>query len=286
MNRLNNQQQTGTKQKKSFFRSNPVMNRLSKVNEFDTGEKAAGYGRITIKTAYFLLMTVVGMFVYLIMNSTIFASQPQTISFAYKNFVFNTSTMQIGFFAGAAIIAIITQILAAFVRSSIPVTGTIYSVCQGFIISFIIFTVLGNGYSYLGLLALLITIVVVFSMALLYTKGIIKPNKKFHMIVITLFASMIGISILSFFGYLIPLTRPFVAAIMGNFWVSIGLTVISIILACLFLISDFAMIDYVVENKMPAKYEWMASFGLAFTVLWIYVKILDLLIQIVGNSKR
>ncbi len=37
---------------------------------------------------------------------------------------------------------------------------------------------------------------------------------------------------------------------------------------------------------MPAKYEWMASFGLAFTILWIYVKILDLLIQIVGKSKK
>jgi uncharacterized YccA/Bax inhibitor family protein len=29
----------------------------------------------------------------------------------------------------------------------------------------------------------------------------------------------------------------------------------------------------------------MAAFGLAFTVLWIYVKILDLLIQIVGRGK-
>lgn len=74
--------------------------------------------------------------------------------------------------------------------------------------------------------------------------------------------------------------------IMGNFWVSIGLTILSIIIACLFLISDFATIDNVVENKMPAKYEWMAAFGLAFTIIWIYVKILDLLIQIVGNSKK
>ncbi|MBQ2093197.1 MAG: Bax inhibitor-1/YccA family protein [Ruminococcus sp.] len=49
--------------------------------------------------------------------------------------------------------------------------------------------------------------------------------------------------------------------------------------------SDFAMIEHVVESKMPAKYEWMAAFGLAFTVLWIYIKVLDLLIQILGNRR-
>ena len=96
---------------------------------------------------------------------------------------------------------------------------------------------------------------------------------------------MVGISILTFVCYLIPLTRPIVSMIMGNFWISLGMTILSIIIASLFLISDFATIDHVVENHMPAKYEWMAAFGLAFTVLWIYVKILDLLIQIVGRGK-
>lgn len=288
MIRLNNQQ-TGTQQERSFFRSNPIMNRLSKINEFDTGEKAAGYGRITLKTGFFLLMTIVGMFVYLILNSTMFSSQSQSVQFVYKGIHASTSAVQIWFFVGAGIIAIIAQLLAAFVKSTIPVTGTIYSACQGFIISFIIFTVLGDRYSYLGLLALLITIVVVFSMALLYTTGVIKVTKKFRLIVATLFASMVGISIFSFIGYLIPLTRPFVSAVMGNFWISIGLTLASIVLSCLFLISDFSMIDNVVENKMPAKYEWMAAFGLAFTILWIYVKILDFLIQIVasgGSNKK
>jgi len=287
MSRLSsNNANTQTKQSGSLFRSNPVMNRLTKVDAVSApDEKAAGYGRITVKTAYFLLMTVVGILLYLALHQILFSGQEESISFVYRGFNVSTSVMTILFAAGASVLAIIMQLLAAFVPASIPVTGTLYSVCQGFIISFLVFTII-KGYEYLGLLALAITVVVVFTMSILYTTGVIRVTKKFKMVLLTLVFGMIGISLFSLIGYLIPLTRPFVGAILGNFWVSIGLTVLSLIIACLFLISDFAVIDMGVENRMPAKYEWMASFGLAFTILWIYVKILDLLIQIVGKSKR
>lgn len=262
------------------------MNRLSKVDEVAAdNEKAAGYGRIAGKTAYFLLFTVAGLLVYLVMNEFLFKNQPAMLNFSYKGFRVAASGMQIGFFVGASLLAIVTQIVAFFARKAIPVVGAIYSFCQGFVISFIVFSVL-IGYEYLGLLALAITIVIVMVMAVLYSTRIIKASKKFHMVMVSLFAGMIGISIFSFIGYLIPFTRPFVASILGNFWISMILTIVSLLIAILFLISDFAMIEHVVENKMPAKYEWMAAFGLAFTVLWIYVKVLDLLIRIVGNSKN
>ena len=268
----------------SFFRSNPVLNRLNKVDERAQDDGSATYGGITLKTAFMLLWTIAGMMLYLWLEKAVFAGQADVVNFKYSGFVVSASSMQLGFFAGAGILAIVMQLLAAFVRVTIPVTGTIYSLCQGFIISFLVFTVL-QGYEYLGILALAITVVVVFSMALLYTKGIIKVNRKFHMIIFTLVAAMIGISILTFIGYLIPFTRGIVSQILGNPGISFALTLISIVLASLFLISDFATIDAVVKNKYPAKYEWAAAFGLAFTILWLYVKILDLLIQIVGNNR-
>lgn len=162
--------QTKTKSSGSFFRSNPVMNRLNKMDVVSAApdEKAAGYGRITVKTAYFLLMTVVGMLAYLTLNQLVFSGQAQTLSIAYKGFTFTTSVMTIIFAAVAGVLAIITQLIAAFVPASIPVTGTVYSMCQGFIISFLVFTVI-KGYEYLGLLALAITVVVVFTMSILYT---------------------------------------------------------------------------------------------------------------------
>lgn len=280
---LNNSNNNATKTR-SGFRANPVLNRLDKVDERAQDAGIASYGGIAFKTAFFLIWTVAGMMLYLWLEKVLFSGQPDVMNFNYEGFKVTASGMQLGFFAGAGILAIVTQLLAAFVRVTIPVTGTIYSICQGFIISFLIFTVL-HGYEYLGILALAITVVVVFSMSILYTKRIIKVNRKFHMVIFTLVASIIGISIFTFIGYLIPFTRGFVSQIMSNPGISIALTLLSIVLASLFLISDFAMIDHIVENKYPEKYEWAAAFGLAFTILWLYIKILDLLIQIVGNSR-
>lgn len=277
---MNNNSKTA--ETKTIFHSNPLVSRLGKIDDRAVDERSAAYGRIAAKVAMFLLWTVAGILIYLLLDSRIFSAQTASVSFSYYGVKFSASQTQIGFFAGAAIIAIICQLLAAFVRVTTPVTGSVYSICQGFIISFLIFTVL-HGKEYLGLLALIITIVVVMTMALLYTKGIIRATRKFNMVLFTLFGSMIGISIIIFIAYLIPVTRPFVATVMGNFWISLGLTLLSIIIATLFLISDFSMIENVVENKLPAKYEWTAAFGLAFTILWIYVKILDLLIQLFGN---
>ncbi len=282
MSDLRNNQQTTAK--KSHFHANPMLNRVTKVKETAVDGKTTAYRGIMMKTLFFLLWTVAGMLLYLALDAAVFAKQPQTLSFNYRGFTVSTSPLSLGIVGGVAVLGIVMQILAAFVISTVPVTGTIYSVTQGYFISFMVFTIL-KGYEFLGLLALAITITIVLVMAILYTTGVIRATKKFRMVMLTLFFTVIGISILTFLGSLIPLTRPFVTMIMNNFWISLLLTLASIVIASLFLISDFAAIEDVVNNNLPAKYEWSAAFGLVFTVLWIYVKVLDLLIQIIGSGK-
>ena len=275
------------KKKTTFFHANPVMKRLTKVKESaGVDEKVASYGGITAKTGFFLLMTVVGMIAYLVAQVNIFSQQPTIEGLKYDNFEFAMSVPQALTLAGISVIAIIAQLLAGFIPKTIPVTGTIYSLAQGALISCIIFTVLGGEHmEHLGLLALIITIIVVVTMALLYTKGIVKVNKKFKTILLTLLLSSIGLSVIVLICSFIPGVNVFVASILGNFWVSILLTLLSIVIATLFLISEFAVMDEVVQNRLPVKYEWMAAFGLAFAILWIYVKILELVIRIAGSRK-
>ena len=127
---------------------------------------------------------------------------------------------------------------------------------------------------------------IVIVMAILYSTGVIRVTKKFKMVMMTLFITVIATSVVTFVASFIPFTQPLVAALRQNFVFSVIVGVIFIIIAALFLICDFATIDHVVNDKLPKKYEWQAAFGLSFTVLWLYLKVLDLIITIAGNKKN
>jgi len=73
---------------------------------------------------------------------------------------------------------------------------------------------------------------------------------------------------------------------MQNSVLMIALDVVGLVIAALFLISDFTVIDNCVKEGYPKEYEWSAAFGLVFTVIWIYLKILDILIRLTGKDNK
>lgn len=287
---MNNTQKTKTERpKKSMFHANPLMNRYMKnaAADAETEENCASYGGITVKTGYFLLMTVVGIVTYLMLDrSGIFGSE-YIEGLKYEGFEFRITLIQLLVLSGVAVGTIVSQLIAAFVPKTIPVTGTLYCLGQGFALSCLIFTILGaSGNEYLGLLALAITVVVVLTMAILYSTGLIKVTAKFRMIMLSICFGMIGISLVTLICAFIPGVNVFVGSILANPFVSIGISLLSVVLATLFLVSEFAEMDYAVSQKLPVKYEWQVAFGLSFTILWLYIKILDIVIQIAGGGRR
>lgn len=282
MNRLTNQGGgSAAKTKSSFLRSNPIMRRLDNVTEVDETNSAT-YKGIAIKTAFFLLFCVAGILLQLALVNTLSAGE--LIEFSVRGFDVSMYSYELYALIGSVILAIVFQLLAFFAKATTPVTGALYCVTQGYMISFLIFKVL-RGYEYLGALALAITLTIVLVMSILYATGAIRVTKKFKMVMLTLFVTSIASSILVFIGSLIPATRELVAAITGNIVFSLVSGVIFIIIAALFLICDFDTIDHVVSDKLPKKYEWAAAFGLAFTVLWLYLKVLDIIMTIAGNKR-
>lgn len=282
MNRLSNQGGgTAAKTKSSFLRSNPIMRRLDNVTEVDETNSAT-YKGIAFKTAFFLLFCVAGILLQLALVNTLSAGD--LIEFSVRGFDVSMYSYELYALIGSVILAIVFQLLAFFAKATTPVTGALYCVTQGYMISFLIFKVL-RGYEYLGALALAITLTIVLVMSILYATGAIRVTKKFKMVMLTLFVTSIASSILVFIGSLIPATRELVAAITGNIVFSLVSGVIFIIIAALFLICDFDTIDHVVSDKLPKKYEWAAAFGLAFTVLWLYLKVLDIIMTIAGNKR-
>ena len=269
---------------RTLFHSNPVLSRLSRVTERTDGNTAT-YAGIASKTAFFLLITLVGVVAQLVAK-VLFASAPawQTIT-VYDNFALTLTKPEAMIVGVISVVGLIAELIGIFLRKTVPVSGTIYAASQGYLISFLVFNVL-SGYEYLGLEALLLTVAVVLVMSWLYTSGRIRDNKKYRTVLLTLFVGSIAVGLFSVIGFVIPFTRPYVIAMLQNAALSVALDVIGVVIAALFLISDFSMIEDCVELGYPKEYEWSAAFGLVFTVIWVYLKILDLLMRFAGKSKN
>jgi uncharacterized YccA/Bax inhibitor family protein len=55
------------------------------------------------------------------------------------------------------------------------------------------------------------------------------------------------------------------------------LSLVAIAIGAFMLISDFDFVDNGVRNQLPSKWEWTASYGLVFSIIWIYIEMLRLL---------
>lgn len=117
-----------------------------------------------------------------------------------------------------------------------------------------------------------VTIVTFFVMLLLYQTRIIVVTKKIRSVIITATVSIMVVYliswILSFFGI-----RTF---IWGTSWVAIGFNIIAAIVASFALLLDFDYIERY-KNRAPKQKEWLATWGLLATLIWLYVEALRLL---------
>jgi uncharacterized YccA/Bax inhibitor family protein len=269
----------------TLFHSNPVLSQLSRVTERAESSEAATYSGIASKTGFFLLMTLVGIVLQLLVRA-VFAGEAvwQTVS-VYGKFAITLTKTEAVVLTAVMVIGFVAELVGIFVRKTIPVTGSLYAVSQGFVISFLVFDVLA-GYEYLGLEALLLTVAVIAVMSRLYTSGRIRDGRKYRMVMLSLFLGSLAVGLFTVIGFLIPVTRPYAMALVQNAALSVTLDVIGLVIASLFLISDFSLIQTCVEEGYPKEYEWSAAFGLVFTVIWVYLKILDLLMRFAGKSKK
>ena len=273
---------TQSKESTTLFRSNPILHRMSKITERAEGNVSATYAGIAVKTCFFLAVTLVGMVVYLLLNNAVFSKDAVLTTINYnKTFQFDIGRKEAIYLAVILIVGLVCELVGIFARRTIPVTGTVYSFSQGFLV----FKVL-NGYEYLGLEALLLTAAVVGVMSWLYVTGKVRATARFQTVLMTLVLGSIALALFSLIASLIPALRPFIQSMRQNSGLCIALDVVGIVIASLFLISDFSEIETCVKEGYPKDSEWYAAFGLVFTVIWLYLKILDLLMRIVGDKNK
>ena len=64
---------------------------------------------------------------------------------------------------------------------------------------------------------------------------------------------------------------------------SIGFSLLVVIIASLNLVLDFDFIEQGAEQGAPKYMEWYAAFGLMITLVWLYIEILHLLAKLRGR---
>lgn len=253
---------------------NPMARKLEKVTERDE-QHCATYGGIIGKTFYFLIMTFVGVVLYFVVHNVFPPSTTDPIMVTDYAF----SIQEIGIVLGVCLAAILSPILMWAIRPLMAFFGTIYCLTQGFIVAYCC-CVSGSEYTYAAWMAAGITVIVVVVMLLLYVKGIVKVTAKFKSIVTTLFIASVLSGIVLFICGLIPPLKPMYTFFTQNMVIGIVGGIVFIIIAALFLLVDFDCVQHTVENKLPKKYEWGAAMAVVFTIIWLYFKILNLILKI------
>ena len=263
------------KQGVELFYTNPMIRKITRIEE--KSADCATYSSIGNKCAFFMAMVIVGVLLLIglqmINPSTIVMEDGSAVTISTAALL---ATIPFGLFF------IIMPFIAMLIKKTIPVTGTLYCMSVGYCISLMaqLFAEYRDAIS----LALIITIAIVAVMALVYSRGWIKVDDKFRNIMKILFFTSIASGLLMLVAYFIPQLRGIVMFVAENPVLSLAGSVVYVVIASLFLLVDFDAIQNAVEGKMPRKYEWIAAFGLAFSVIWLFLKVLDLILKMTGKD--
>lgn len=124
--------------------------------------------------------------------------------------------------------------------------------------------------------AFVITIAIMLAMLGLYSARIIRPTKPLVAIVSVATVGIMFTYLISWpLGLIFGIDLPFIglsSAIQGGTagWIGLGVNVLILGIASLWLILDFGMIEAHVENGAPKHMEWYGGFALLVTLAWIY----------------
>lgn len=131
--------------------------------------------------------------------------------------------------------------------------------------------------------AVLLTMMVTLSMLLLYNSNLVKVDSRFARVITIAIASiafyyLISI-VLSLFGVNLTLLH-------NSGPLSIGISIVIVIVAALSLLLDFQFIERGSAMGMPKYMEWYGAFALMVTLIWLYLEILKLLSKFASRREQ
>lgn len=179
----------------------------------------------------------------------------------------NVRWFTLGGMLGSIIISIVISIRHQWAHILVP----LYTIAKGcFLGGFSAY--IKTNFPELPYQAIGVTMVTFFTILVLYQTRLIIVTKKLRSVIVTAATSILIIYliswILSFFGIH--------SFLWGTSTLAIVFNVVAAIVASFTLLLDF---DYIErhKNKAPKQKEWIASWGLLVSLVWLYVEILRLM---------
>ena len=125
--------------------------------------------------------------------------------------------------------------------------------------------------------AVALTFTVAIAAAIVFSKGLVTVDGKFTKCVsIALFGLLLGYLLRFILSYFFGVDFSFMNG--GLIGIGLDLLIIGLATACLFI--DYQQIQEAVTQGLPKEYEWLCAFSLLITLVWLYVRCIDLLLTI------
>lgn len=248
-----------------FKSSNPVMQEKTYqgtiLEGIQTGEE------MTLKGT----MNKFGVMMLLMIGSTLFAwsqfykgSDPKPL-------------MLIGVFGGLAL-----ALVMAFKPKWASVLAPAYAILQGLFVGSIS-AMYDYTYPGLPLQAVALTLLVSLIMFLVYRFRIIKVTSKLRTVVVVATSAVAIFYLIQWLTYSFGGTAIASSFTNSNTPLSIGFSLLMVVLASFNLLLNFDTVEKGVEMRAPRHMEWYSAFGLMVTVVWLYLELLRLLSKFQRN---
>ncbi len=237
--------------------ANPVFKKVRNQDSLSMDSRQATFAGVGLKTLYYIFVTIAGAFLGLFL-------------------VANFPEVYITCLIVSIFLGVISAIIAMSKANLSLIFGTLYCAFEGMFLGTIsmLFEAIIPG---IIVTVITSTLAVVLICAVLFLTGLVKVNNKFYKFLMLLSigfcVSMLFMWILSLCGFVL----------MDSFGIYILVSIASVFIASLYLLSDMEQAYQLVKNGGAKEFEWMVSFGLAYTILWLYVELLRIVFVLLNN---
>jgi uncharacterized YccA/Bax inhibitor family protein len=211
----------------------------------------------TINKSFLLLLVLMGTALY-----------PWSQYMASGNPADVAVTMTVGLFGG-----LILALIISFKPTMAPFLSIPYAACEGLAIGGIS-AIFERTHPGIAIQAVALTFGVMAALLFAYTSRLIRVTQTFRSVVV---GATFGILLFYLASWVLSLFHVNVGLLTGSGTLSIGISLVVVVVAALNLVLSFDLIESGVAQGAPRYMEWYSAFGLLVTLVWLYIEILNLL---------